>query len=459
MRARSVARLGVGALALWGVVAAVALWTEQLQFPTAPATVPATASEPEPEPGPAPAPATGPATATATAPSPATASPPWTRYRVCTATGPLQLLRIAGTPRPRYLVHCGSSLELIGFDALGGQLEPRRIAHFEVSVPEPGLGAEAGGLASGDLDGDGLVDLLIGSVLRDDRETVSGGRLHWLRGAADGSFVGARRLGDAAATRLAFAGQAAAAGAELVALRTGEPRLGEPTQLWSYAAGAAPQRRDKRALGPGADALAVLDLNLDGRDEAFVLLGAPPALREVALDLGASVSVTELPSQDAAPRELQVADLDSDGHADLIVLGDRLTWFPAAAGPERPAPRALFEAATLRDLQLVNVLGDARPDLVAYAHPELVAFEQRPDGSFVRRDLYRRQSPALGTLSLRVDQLDADAQPELLLFGSSEAEPGGIDLVVIGDPMQPEHLAEISLPLLDGPLSLRSTLP
>jgi hypothetical protein len=117
----------------------------------------------------------------------------------------------------------------------------------------------------------------------------------------------------------------------------------------------------------------------------------------------------------AGVHQLLAADVNGDGQRDLLLASEHA---PAAALIARQdfalEPRALAGSEGLRALHVLDINADGKPDVIGYAHPELVALEQREDGAFERSVLAGlRGEPAV--LSARVAQLDRDPRPDLLV--------------------------------------------
>jgi hypothetical protein len=228
---------------------------------------------------------------------------------------------------------------------------------------------DSGGLSSGDMDGDGIDELALG--------TVSETTVRWapydttaprvvLQGPSDAALV-AREAG----------------GAAFVQYLLGEGRL----EWWdALAPGAAQPPTHTWTVDAVDPHFAAGDLDGDGVEEVVVTsapnVGDPFVLALEPGEDAASASVSlHLPPAFTGwpgPRNVQVADLDGDGQADLALhfwaskfqQGRLAVWFgPLGPGGDLAAPDLAWRGEPESDLGRRLVVGDVNAD----GHVDLVA--------------------------------------------------------------------------------------
>ncbi|WP_199868646.1 MULTISPECIES: SpvB/TcaC N-terminal domain-containing protein [Streptomyces] len=150
------------------------------------------------------------------------------------------------------------------------------------------------------------------------------------------------------------------------------------------------------ALPPGSGAEFV-DLAGDGLVDVVVTNGTAPGLHEHDDAEGWQPfrPFTSLPNVPLDAPNARLADLDGDGHADVLVTDDTsLTWYRslaeegfeaarqiAVAADEEQGPRALFSDGT-HALHLADLSGDGLPDLVRVRNGEVCYWPNLGHGRF-----------------------------------------------------------------------------
>lgn len=212
-------------------------------------------------------PKSAPAQPTGVTPTPAAAVAPEAErpalpaYRLCdspqspTDLWPVQL----DNHTAAFVVWCRAGFELWALDASD---VPQQLARFAATV-QPLERAVPAGVARGDLDGDGLVDLVVGVGLTEGVHRPGAG-VFWLRRLPSGGFAPARALLEAPVHSLQVAPLSAGGGHELVALTRGDPRANRPAQAWVFRGSAAPTRGASLTAGLQPCGAAVRDLDEDG---------------------------------------------------------------------------------------------------------------------------------------------------------------------------------------------------
>jgi hypothetical protein len=410
--------------------------------PSCPACATPSATGPEPEPKASPGSA-------ASVPS----EPP-ERFVVCEATSGTPLvtrLRLTQTALPVLGIHCGTSVHLVAID----QERPRRMLRIDGLAVPPGLSALPGALLARDISGDGHVDLVVGTLFRDEHESPRSGALHQLRGAPSGGFEAPRLLAPLSVGAVAAGAFEPGGRLGLAVLRLEDARLARANQLLVLRGGPAPLKSVAFSTAVGADRLAVVDLDLNGRSE-LVLAGAQQAaelatfddqgrlLRRSALDV-------------AAAFELLTADMDGDGHEDVVFAAADARVILASREP-LTAARSIGSLADWRYVQALDWNGDHKLDLIGQRGQALWGLIQTNALVFEPREITKL--PAALTVHAAL-ALAADSKNEaarLVVVSSHERAHSPVELQVVSvldDTGGPARSA--ALP--DSPLSQHSMFP
>lgn len=167
-------------------------------------------------------------------------------------------------------------------------------------------------------------------------------------------------------------------------------------------------------LGPGLKSLVSLDVDGDGARDLITLEDSPePGLRVLLAPLFAGTPILPL-SGGAIPLEALPADLDGDGDQDLLVASDQsLHVLENDAGTLVDARQYGIVPLTLA---VGDLDGDGRPDLaIADADEDRIVIQyQTPDGSF-------ESGPVLphAAARLAIADLDADGWNDLVALTDS----------------------------------------
>jgi hypothetical protein len=450
-------------LALWGALLTAGLWSGKLPAEWLPG-----AARPQAPPAPAPCAcepaAAKPQTAVPAAAQPTAAAPRAIEvplYPICPreeGAPALSAVHLARDQPPLWALHCGSSVQLLSLERDGQQLAPRRIASLRAPSDSQAESPRALAVRAGDIDGDGLADLVAPVLFVDRTGAPSGGALHLLRQRAEGGFAVSTRLLDCAPGAVVSATLDTERGQDLALLELRDGRTARANELWLVHGGPSPLRFAQLPAGVGASALGVADLDRDGIDDVAVGSGRENRVR-LWLSAHGEVGRSEPASIDAPGlREIVTGDLDGDGKADLVLTGERISAL-LAADDFKPTARELLPSAELREIQIVDVDQDGKPDIVGYAHPELIALHQGPGLTFERRRLARLQGDVAIRFA-RLVQISADKHFGLLILAVSGGPDPQIELGIAEDIAGdgPILLAPTHSGVRDEPLILRSTL-
>ena len=359
-------------------------------------------------------------------------------------------------------VHCGESVELIGFDAAGA----RRIARIDKTMPKQrGLHFVSAPVRAADINGDALSDILIGFALADERDSPRGGALVSLLQARSGGFETPRYLGSWTVSGLTTGRfRADTQGTDVAVLQREDTRIGRQSQLVLLHGGPSPVSMGSLKVEEGLFHVDALDLDLDGRPE-LLLSGDGSQAEVVALDSQGAVQQRTL-LELGEPYHLTIVDIDADGRDDALFVGSRVQALIATATPNTtPSLRVLKTLPTtplVRTFAL-DVDGDGRRDLFALGEAELLPLRFRlPDELEVAAAL---RLDAFETQGYGVTQLLAIPRDQgrrwLVAVAQARAAPYSVDASFSqlgpAGPALSWNVQRIALP--DAPMSLRWTLP
>jgi hypothetical protein len=287
--------------------------------------------------------------------------------------------------------------------------------------------------AMGDVDGDERADVVL---------ALEEG-LFWVPRDAAGGLASPRVLAPSRNGAVALAEIDAAAGAEIVVVHGSDPR----PELWVYRGGPSPVRVTSVPAPLAASSVAVADLDVDGHLDV-VVVGA----QQILLAFGDSRG--GLPrTRSLAPggRRALLADVAGDGAIEVVIERDEGSCAIA------PAPSIADEGgcALLAGLEGARDLHASPEGLLAWRQPDLV--RRTPDGA---------SSPlaTLATTTFGVHRFAFDPGPErghAWLLGSTERDGARwlelIDVRLAEAPTIVTDGPREDVP--DGPLPLELVLP
>lgn len=398
----------------------------------------------------------------AAAPATRPTSEPLRRFSVCeTPRGEPRVVMLQLTPDapPAIGVHCGTSVHVVAFD----RGEPRRIARFDfgtAGTPAAKSGEERswidrpGDILATDVNGDGAVDLVVGTSRDDDRGSPRSGVLLLALRSRSGTFEPPRLLASLAVGALRAAELDDAGGSDVAILRLEDSRLPRSNELVLLRGGLAPFKLFALPAGVGVDQLGSADLDLDGR--ADLVLSAKGRSAEILFmgTAGHPKQRTALAGLDVSA--IAIADLDADGHDDALLTGSAANAILANA-TNPGALRSLPALQGLENVQLSDWNRDGKLDVLGIRGHELVALVQKGELEF--------ESQVITAWP------DSDFQLRTALVGQQYGGPLG--LVLIASPVRAHGRAELLLvsempsdantarlePLPDAPLRQQFLLP
>lgn len=370
----------------------------------------------------------------------------------------LALLPLLGDARPELLIGCGGTWHVLAF---AGAL-PMRVARITTPVPtaasSAGLAPFAGEPISLDFDADGAADLALPFVRYGAGGATSGGGLYVIRPSGWNVLGEVRALAPIAASALAVGALDGVAGDDLVAINQANPFARLPSEGWTFSGGASPRRTAVLRAGTGGRSAAVADLDIDGQLDVAI---ASTDDGRVDLFFGDGTGIfprrrtLDVPSAAA----LAVADLDGDGHADLVIEG--ATPAILLAGPEAGlVVLPLAEAGALRGIEALDLDADGRAEIVGFLWPNLVALHRTEAGTYESRTMLELADPSFGVRRQALADIDGDGALEVLVLGTRTRESSrSLELAIVPSTERGTLLLEAGEAIADSPWVVEVALP
>lgn len=388
--------------------------------------------------------------------------PPLPRFRrdrwvVCPepAIAPsLAALDLAGDARAELVVGCGDRWEVLAIrDGV-----PVRIARIDAPTVDAESSPGSGPALAVDFDADGTRDLVLPFARYGAGGATRGGGLYVVPRDRFGGFDAPRALAPVAAVAVAAGAIDRDSAIDLAVANLANPFARVPSEVWVFSGGASPARRAVLRTGPGANGVALVDLDLDGRLDAIVTTADEPRVDVFFGDGGGVFPRTHSLAIPGAAG-VAVGDVDRDGHPDAIVEAQGLVIVRAREGSAVEATRIDSAPASLRDIEAIDLDGDADAEIVAWDHPRVIVVDIGAE-SAETRTLLELGAGDFGPRRQRFADLDGEGAPELAFLGVSAIDgTRTLELVIVpghergaldvGDRRQVE----------DAPLMLRVPLP
>lgn len=262
--------------------------------------------------------------------------------------------------RPALLVWCEGGFTLVDLELGEGAARATRLARFRSRAELPG------GAAAGDFDGDGALDLVLGTTVPPQVVHRPGAGAFWVRGRPQGGFEPAFVLAEISVSALATVPREGKAASDLLLLTRGNLTAQRPGELWLFKGGPAMQRVASLPLG-----LAPRDLlvrRADGGLEAWVALGQPGALWRIP--------VGEIEKGPQAARQvlplLGVQGFVQDARPDAPLLTRDARSVQRVTSGAAPSHEVWADSVNAGPGTLADLNGDGQYDLLAVVEDGLV---------------------------------------------------------------------------------------
>jgi hypothetical protein len=354
----------------------------------------------------------------------------------------------AGTPL--IALRCGGTLDVLD---LGGAA-PQRVLRLNKRAPTADLRVAATGVQSLDLDGDAVNDLVVGFAYWDQNDRPKGGALLELSGQRAGGYAAPRVLAPLAVAALAGGRFAIATGSDIALLRAQDSRIGRRNELVLMRGGPAPLKFATSQLDAHLGRLDAVDLDLDGRSE---LIWRPnDALAQVLFLDAQGAIVRREPLSISGNAQLRIADLDADGHDDVLLAADQVVALLASAD-KPPTAQVLIERLDLSAVSLADVDADGSIDVIGVRDDAVLARLQTKPLTFEPRSL----SQLANTQMIWTDLIPITAEgiQRLAMFGHQSNSPDEIQLAVVPLGETSPHWTSGSVKLADAPMHLSWDVP
>ncbi|MFW5924675.1 MAG: FG-GAP repeat domain-containing protein [Myxococcota bacterium] len=468
---RALALLG----GVWGVLILVG-WLGDAFPPRVPEEAPSEAEgEPTdggvadagaPSPAPSPAPDAGVAEPDAGSAEPAGPDLPSREVARFTACDPrvarpsLSVTQVVGSPVSEVALGCGPLVQVVATPReSGGTLSPVRVLAFEATPEESGVTAHAAPPLAADVTGDSGPDLVLGFVHEDENGGARGGALYLVRASSIGAFDAPEHLASLATVDTGAAKLDGKAGADVVALHQANVFARRPSELWVFGGGPAPARLAQLRTGVGAEALAVADLDGDGHADLVALAGESERV-DVFFGNGDGRFPGSATLSAAGGQDLVTGDLTGEGDAQvLLATADGLSLL-RSEGDETLQAEPLETNGELTRPRVVDVDGDGRRDLIGM-RDHTIQWLRRTDADdlvFEERELLRFPDGTFQPVAAEVADMDADGELDAVVLGR-ESDGGPWELLLLRGLERGAVLAlpDAASPIPDAPLTLQMT--
>jgi hypothetical protein len=367
----------------------------------------------------------------------------------------LAAVDFTGDGRAELVVGCGARWEVVA--VIGGT--PSRIARIEAPAVDDETSPATGAAVAVAFDANPSLDLLLPFARYGAGGSTRGGALYVLARDEFGGFDGARALAPIAAVAIASGAIDGDSTTDVAVLHRANPFARLPSEAWVFLGGASPARRAVLRSGTASEALAMIDMNRDGKLD--ILIGSS---EESRLDVFFGAGNGTFPRHHtlAIPNVVSIAagDVDGDGAADAIVeAGGVVIVLARPEGTALEAARIEAVPATARGVEAADLDGNGDVEIVAWDHPRLVVIDVAADRAEMRA-LVELGPGEFGPRRQRLIELDGSGAPELVLLGTSAIDgERALELVIV--PGAERGIVDVGerRPVEDAPLMLRVPLP
>lgn len=373
----------------------------------------------------------------ATAIEPEPTETPLTRYRVCNGAAPVLGHVQLSDMGNELSIHCGDTLHLI---ALTAHAVPQRILSIALPARNPTETPSATTIASTDVNGDGLTDLLIPWLTVDQWQHPIGRDVLALLRDPTGAFRPATRALAAIPLGLATGTLDAQAGGDFVLLQATDASVKKPREAWWVRGGTTPKRSAVSKLAAQTETIVLNDVDRDGHQD---VIGVSSADGQIDIVFGNGDATATETRQLPAPGcgELLVADLDGDAHGEVICTGDRNYTIEVRADRTTSTQELSFDGQRVRSLHAADLNADGKLELVGYAHPRLVRLERSSASRFDSREVSELTGVGFEPLAALVIDLNHDSELDLAMIGRVPGDAQSVDLIIVDRVRETPHFS------------------
>jgi len=365
--------------------------------------------------------------------------------------------QLVGDSRPELIIGCGDHWEVL----VVREGVPVRVARIDAPPVEIDTSPGTGPALIADANADGTPDLVLPFMRRAQGGAAQGGGVFIVSRDRFGGLSAPRALAPTAAPAAVSGALDGDELADLVVIHQANPLAQWPSELWVFGGGAMPTRRAVLRTAAGAHALTLADLD---RDRALDIVVSSDEESRVEVFFGDGQSAFPIHPSVAVPHpgSIVVGDLDGDGQGDVLVEGETLVWLHVDADRTLSAVPIAVERP-LRGVQLLDLDGDGRAEIVGWDHPRLVALSWR-EGRVDTRVLLELGPGEFGPRRQWLADLGGTDGPMAALLGVSDI-PGARSLEFVLVPSTRSQGAPPTVvvgerrDLQGAPLELRIPLP
>lgn len=279
-----------------------------------------------------------------------------TRHRVCDEAANASLMRTRLDARGRELlaIGCGDTLTVLGFvDAT-----PLVVAQLAPVAANQTAPVRRFTLVADDVTGDGVIDWLVGTMRSVDVASPAVGSLHLVPGDARGGLGEPQLLAPLAVAGIDVGPANDDEVLDVAVLHRPDAVGARAPEAWVFRGGASMVRMARVTLPADAIAIALVDLDADGKTDLFPLRGTTASIRANAGDGSGNFS-RALEFQAAAAQNLERSPLPGTGPR-LLLAGPTPSWLVSAAPVPTIVPYGIPASPIANDLHASSENGKLR---------------------------------------------------------------------------------------------------